>query len=162
MAGDTVYPGSSASVAELMELARDYRRAAHALLSLGMNRKSASVAPLRLSALHAIELYLNALLLHLGRNPEEIRGLQHDLGVRTELALAAGLPLRRRTVAHLRALTENREYLTSRYDPGLAARSSPLNRLIATVDELDRKVGIALATESSPGSTPRARGAAAS
>jgi hypothetical protein len=68
-----------------------------------------------------------------------IRGLQHDFATRTELAIAGGLNLRRRTILYLRGLSETREYLITRYDPGLSA-ASQLNRLAATLEEVAEKV----------------------
>ena len=68
-----------------------------------------------------------------------MRALQHDFATRTELAIAAGLKLRRRTILHLRGLSETREYLITRYDPGLSA-ASQLNRLAATLEEVAEKV----------------------
>ena len=56
------------------------------------------VPPYRLLALHAIELYLNAYLLDRGYAAADVRRLQHDLAVRTERAVRAGLVLRVRTL----------------------------------------------------------------
>lgn len=69
----------------------------------------------------------------------KVRGLQHDFATRTELAIVAGLRLRRRTILHLRGLSETREYLITRYDPALSA-ASQLNRLAATLEEVAQKV----------------------
>ena len=102
------------------------------------------VAPCRLCAVHAIELYLNAFLLKLGHPPERIRDSRHDLAARAALANAGGLGLRRRTAIHLAAMTQGREYLVLRYDPGMA-ELPPLNRLWATLDEIARKVTRAVA-----------------
>jgi hypothetical protein len=97
-----------------------------------------------LVAIHAVELYLNALLLHRGYMPSQVRGLQHDLAQRAELAVAAGLKLRSRTTAHLAAIARNREYLVIRYGPELNGTSSQINRLLATLDELAKKVTTAV------------------
>jgi len=78
-------------------------------------------------------------LLATGHPTARVRGLQHDLATRTDLAIAAGLNLRRRTILHLRGLSETREYLITRYDPGLSA-ASQLNRLAATLEEVAEKV----------------------
>ena len=133
------YPGAVASPRQMLSLAEEYRRAAHALLPTGRRGQPLSRAPYRLVAIHALELHLNALLLATGFPMARIRGLQHDFATRTELAIAAGLNLRRRTILHLRGLSETREYLITRYDPGLSA-ASQLNRLAATLEEVAEKV----------------------
>ncbi|WP_245478528.1 hypothetical protein [Mesorhizobium sp. M4B.F.Ca.ET.049.02.1.2] len=61
---DGKYPGELASPQQIHELAEEYRKAAHQLLPLGRAGKPLTRAPFRLSAIHAIELYLTALLLH--------------------------------------------------------------------------------------------------
>jgi hypothetical protein len=99
-----------------------------------------SRAPCRLTAIQSIELYLNALLLHVGHEPSRIRGMQHDLFARTDLAIASGLHLRKRTAAHLSMMTGNREYLVTRYGPEMTATSSQINRLTATLEEVANKV----------------------
>jgi hypothetical protein len=134
------YPGELASPQQVHDLAEAYCKAAHVLLQLGRPGKPLTRAPFRLSAIHAIELYLNALLLKAGRPPHEIRRLQHDLGKRTALAEEVGLSLRKRTAEHLRSLSDEREYLVTRYGPELAATASQINRLTATLDEVAKKV----------------------
>ena len=64
--------------------------------------------------------------------------------MRAALANAGGLGLRRRTAKHLAAMTQGREYLVLRYDPGMA-ELPPLNRLWASLDEIARKVTRAVA-----------------
>ncbi|KQW37280.1 hypothetical protein ASD02_36425 [Ensifer sp. Root1252] len=66
--------------------------------------------------------------------------MQLDLGERTRRAVDAGLVLRRRTAEHLASLSSNREYLVIRYRPDLTASISQMSRLMATLDELSRKV----------------------
>jgi hypothetical protein len=111
-------------------------------------------------AIQAIELYLNALLLERGHTAVELRRLQHNLAARTELALAEGLVLRVRTVAHLRALCDGREYLVSRYAPDQAKDATQVNRLAATLDEVARKTSTIAKASTPPigaagGSQPR-------
>ncbi|WP_246696331.1 hypothetical protein [Mesorhizobium sp. SARCC-RB16n] len=137
---DSKYPGELASPQQIYELAEEYRKAATLLLPLGRSGKPLTWAPFRLSAIHAVELYLTALLLHRGHNPNEIRKMQHDLAARTEHALQAGLRLRVKTANHLRSLSQNREYLVTRYGPELAATVSQINRLTATLDQVAAKV----------------------
>lgn len=134
---------------ELRLLADEYRSAAHALRQLGRPRTPRSRAPFRLAAIHAIELYLNALLLHLGLEPARVRGLQHDLAKRAALAADAGLKLKAKTVTHLAALALNREYLATRYCPELQ-NASELTRLVATLDEIATKVTMAMQTSGRP------------
>ena len=146
MATDSdTYPGTLATPAQIRELADAYCSAAHLLLGAGERRKPLTRAPFRLSAIHAIELYLNAFLLTHGRTATEVRGLRHDLRARTELAIAAGLRLRVKTIEHLKNLHESREYLVMRYGPELAATASQINRLTATLEEVAHKVTASIA-----------------
>jgi hypothetical protein len=123
-----------------LRLAEEYRKAAQFLQQLARRGDPISRAPFRLSAIHAIELYLNALLLSGGHEQAYIRGLQHNLSARTRLAVAGGLRLRKRTMAHLESMTGKREYLVTRYGPEMAATVSQVNRLTATLDEVADKV----------------------
>lgn len=137
---DKPYPGELATPFQVRLLAQEYQRAAHALQQLGRRGEPLSRAPYRLSAIHSIEPYLNALLLAQGQEPTKIRGLQHDLATRTDLAIASGLKLRKRTAAHLRSVAETREYLVTRYGPEMSGTASQINRLTATLDEVAKKV----------------------
>ncbi len=124
-------------------LAHEYRKASDVLLGLGRRGAPLSRAPFRLTAIHAIELYLNAFLLERGHPAAFIRGLQHNLSERAELALSGGLSLRKRTAEHLRSLSAGREYLTSRYAPERSETMSQINRLMATLEEVANKVSAA-------------------
>lgn len=135
------YPGALASPSEVFRLAAEYHEAAQLLATRGRKGQPISRAPYRLTAIHAVELYLNAFLLHSGLEHGHIRGLQHDLAARTDLALKYGLQLRKRTATHLRTMAAAREYLVSRYGPELSSSLSQLNRLSATVTEVAGKVG---------------------
>ena len=146
------YPGELAKPRDLVRLADEYRNAARAVALLGRPREPMSRAPYRLSAIHAVELYLNALLIHAGHEPASVRNLRHDFATRTDLALGCGLTLRRRTAAHLRSLTGNREYLVSRYQPGEADSLSQLNRLAATLEEVAAKVTVVVTSQPRPSS----------
>lgn len=75
-----------------------------------------------------------------GHEPARLRGMQHDLATRAALAAEGGLVLRRRTLEHIAALHDRREYLTARYDPGAAERSR-YNRVAATLTEVARNTG---------------------
>lgn len=152
--GATTYPGELATPDQVRRLADEYRLAAHHLLILGRKGEPLSRAPFRFSAIHAIELYLNAFLLHRGQEAAVIRGLQHNLSARTDLAVQNRLSLRQRTVAHLHSMATNREYLIMRYGPETTATASQVNRLSATLDEVAAKVAAALAPPPVP-SKPR-------
>ena len=139
--GDRFYPGEGATPEQILLLANEYRAAADALFATGRRGAPLSRAPYRLVAIQAIELYLNALLLGAGHSPRSVRGLQHNLAARTQLATGANLILRRRTLAHLNSLSHTREYLITRYDPAQSA-ASQLNRLAATLIEVSEKVNL--------------------
>jgi hypothetical protein len=134
------YPGEAANVTQLLQLANEYCRAAHSLLTKDNSSPSHFAAPGRMLAIHAIELYLNVYLLHVGLKADEIRGMHHNLSTRAEMVIVKGLRLRKLTAAHLNNLVENREYLVLRYDPGWKASASQINRLTATLDEIAKKV----------------------
>ena len=134
-----LYPGGVATAVDLLRLADEYHRAAVLLATLGRRGQPISRAPYRFAAIHALELYLSALLIHLGHMPSTVRGLQHDLAARADRALGGGLSLRKRTDAHLRAMAAVREYQVSRYDPQVGATLSQVNRLAATLEEVATK-----------------------
>lgn len=140
------YPGEAASPLSIRQLADEYRTAAHSLFAQRRKRKPLSLAPCRLSAIHAVELYLNAFLLYRGRDASSVRGLQHNLAAHADLAKEAGLVLKKLTTRHLHAINTNREYLVSRYSPELTATHSNISRLLATLDEVGNKVTKAVAT----------------
>ncbi|GAY24710.1 MULTISPECIES: hypothetical protein [Sphingobium] len=165
------YPGEVATPNDIRQLADEYRGVAHDLMGRGKRGNPSSWAPARMTAIQAIELYLNALLLARGVKPAEIRGYQHDLRKRTANPAVSALRLRQRTLDHLGKLSEGREYLSIRYGPELSGDLSQLNRLMATLDEVAIKVAGALdkanaapataAPPARPGpSTVPARGAA--
>ncbi len=132
--------GGTSIAEQILCLAREYHRAACLLEQQWQPGDALSKAPFRFSAIHAIELYLNALLLNHGLKPDHIRGLGHDLARRTELAIRKGLNLRMRTREHLIAIDSDREYLSVRYEPGNAGNGSQLNRLQASLEEVAVKV----------------------
>lgn len=130
------YPGDAATVADLLRHADAFRVAAHALVATGRKKAPSSWAPFRLCAIHAIELYLNAMLQHCGSTPAQIRGLQHNLAARATLAIQKGLVLRKLTAGHLATMHETREYLVTRYGPELGSLMTARNRLTATLDQV--------------------------
>jgi hypothetical protein len=140
------YPGTNACAAEIFALAAEYHVAAEALILKGRPRQPISRAPARLCAIHAIELYLNAFLLAAGDPPERVRAHFHNLADRADSAVVRGLILRKLTVAHLVQMTEDREYLISRYGPEMSGTLSESNRLMATLNEIAKKVRMKLPT----------------
>ncbi len=134
------YPGDGATAVELFRLAEEYRRAAILLAGIRRPGQPLSRAPFHLTAIHAIELYLNSLLLSQGMKPCALRKLHHDLSARVGHDLAAGLALRSRTTTHLADLSRRREYLISRYDTDQIKTLSQINQLQATLDEIQSKV----------------------
>jgi hypothetical protein len=133
------YPGDDATALQVLELADEYRKAALALLATGRPGKPLSRAPFRMVAIHAIELYLNALMLSRGLPAAKVRGLQHNMAPRTLFARTS-LSLRQDTISHLFAISESREYLVSRYGAEAPSSLSQLNRLEATLNEVGDKV----------------------
>ena len=99
------YPGSQASVCDLLALADTYRAAACALFDQARGKGLAAHAPGRLCALQAIELYRNAYLRHRDTPPEKVRARRHALD---DVAFAEELGLRDGTRRHLRQITEAR------------------------------------------------------
>lgn len=154
------YPGSTAAPADIAALADEYRRASIDLVRAGRKGEPLSRAPGRLCAIHAIELYLNAFLLAGGTPPEQVRSHFHNLAALAERAIASGLDLRKRTSEHLRKVTEDREYLVSRYGPEMTSTLSELNRLMATLEEVSKKTRIRIdfVPKSVPGDIPAADG----
>ena len=134
------YPGANAGPTDIILLAEEYRSAAGVLMANARAGEPLSRAPARLCAIHAIELYLNALLLHAGARPQEVRAQLHDLAERAERAQALGIVFRERTRAHLHDLMDKREYLVSRYGPDVTTRRSEANRLMPTLEEVASKV----------------------
>lgn len=67
----------------------------------GKQGKPSSLASARMTAIQAIELYLNALLRARGVKPAGIQGYQHDLRKRTANPAVAALRLRQSTLEHL-------------------------------------------------------------
>jgi hypothetical protein len=144
------YPGSATTALQLKELALHYADAACIFEKLPHTPKGLALVPFRLLAIHAIELTLNALLVHNSVKAEEIRAMHHDLHAHMVLAETFGLKLRLKTVKHISDLTANREYLVHRYDPTGSLQSGHLSRLIATLREVSKKTNQLLAAEKTP------------
>jgi hypothetical protein len=138
--GQKFYPGEDAEPGELLRLAVEYRRAAKLLLENGRRRDPLSFSPYRFVVIQSVELYLDAFLRTQGHPPTSLRGMPHNFAVRTILAIEGGLKLRHGTAAHLRLITETREYLVARYDPDPKDKLSELTRLRATLDDVAKKV----------------------
>jgi len=141
--GQSFHPSEQVAPWKLLKLANEYRSAADILLPTGRRRKPLSRAPYRLVAIQAIELYLNAFMLHCGYPPGKLRALQHNLAPRALFARTNGLDLTKGTFEHLFELAASREYLVSRYDPEPGFTLSNPNRLEATLKEVAEKVAAA-------------------
>src|SRR3546814_17324694 len=139
--GSASYPGEIATAAQIKLLADEYRGGAHDLLSRGRKGQPSSWAPACMSPIHAIELYLNALLLHKGHAPAEIRGYQHDLAKRAGLAAAKALRLRQRKLHHLGSLCAEREYRATRCGPELGGTWTHPNRFTEPLDDVSAPAG---------------------
>ena len=94
-------------------------------------------------AIHAVEFYLNAFLFRSGHSAGQVRGLQHNLAARADLAVQIGMVLRKRTREHLHAMSQSREFLVTRYVPR-GTSLSQINRLQATLSEVAQKVSAAI------------------
>jgi hypothetical protein len=137
---DATYPGEGATAQDMHRLAEVYRGSAYRAAGLIQRGDPLTAAPLRLLALHSVELNLSAYLMLKGSPAVEVRRLGHDLGARLAMAASAGLMLRRRTAAHVEAVARDREYLVARYGPERLGTASHVNRLLATMDEIGGKV----------------------
>ena len=76
-----------------------------------------SLAPMRLCAFHATELYLAAYLREMGVPPREVRSFRHDTARMAFEAQRLGLSLKKKVQERLQKVRDNREYLVTRYDP---------------------------------------------
>ena len=137
------YPGEAATPAEVVAIADEYRFAAQLLVQNGRPGEPRSRAPFRMVAIHAVELYINAFLLQSGHRAGQVRGLQHNLAARADLAVERGLVLRKRTREHLHSMSQSREFLVTRYVPS-GTSLSEINRLRATLTEVAQKVSAAI------------------
>lgn len=155
---DAAYPGDEATPEQVQALADEYRKAAQTLLANGQRGKPLTRAPFRLMAIHAVELYLNVFLMTRDHAPKKVRGLQHDLVEPAKRATEGGLKLRKRTLKHLHDICSEQEYVASRYGPERAAKMSPPNRVLATLEEVAIKVkSAALKSEGAAASVSLAR-----
>lgn len=143
------YPGADCDPVEILALANQFKDAAIKLLAQGRSSHiQAAHAPVRLCALHAIELYLNAYHRFQGEPAEKVRAYMHNFAIKAARAKELGLVLKTGTSDHLDKVSDKREYLVSRYAPGLFSELSQTNRLEATLNEVSNKVTKALAAES--------------
>ena len=128
-----------AGPAEVLRLADAYRSAAGVMLDARAPGGRRPSAPYRLLAIHAVELYLNALLRHAGADERHVRKMGHNLAARAAKAEGVGLRLRPATAAHLGIMTGRHEYMLARYGPIENAEISEVTRLSATLDEVAKK-----------------------
>jgi hypothetical protein len=139
------YPGDDASPYAVNRLADFYRDAAHRSSGSIQIGDPLSAGPMRLLAIQSIELNLSAYLLLHGVTWAAIRKMGHDLEGRLVSAKGKGLVVRDRTAAHIRAIAQDREYLVARYGADCLSDGSQINRLFATLEEVARKVSLAVA-----------------
>lgn len=132
------YPGSEATVGQLLSLADQFYVAAMTLTANPANY--AALAPTRFCAIHAIEIYLNAFLRFRDVPIKQLRGLQHDLAERMGMAISAGLFLRAKTREHILRMNDRREYLVVRYGPEQSNDLSEMNRVLATLKDVSSKI----------------------
>lgn len=145
------YPGETASPWQILDLASRYEQAFIALSVAYADMYAdgpghhfpESLAPARFCAIHAIELYLNAVLRFDRVPPAYIRGRMHALDDPHFLRV---LGLRKKTALHLGQLTARREYLVSRYDARQMHLVSEVNRITATLAEVAQKASAHLNT----------------
>lgn len=121
---------------EILTLATRYKDAA---IQLGCASPKQAGLPLRLLALRSIGFYLDGLLLAKGFDHATIRGLEQDLAERSRIAVDIGLVLRKRTAAHLFILSSSGECRIITHGLALGPLSQ-INRVMATLDEVSRKV----------------------
>jgi len=135
------YPGTESTPQELLVLANQYKVAFLSLCNPMKKKETWLGAPARLCAIHATELYLQALLRSHGVSAKEVRGYCHRLGDMAAHPIVGSLRLRRKTIAHLKTMTDQREYLLVRYAPDRKSELSQMTRTLATLEELSSKVG---------------------
>ncbi len=139
--GATPYPGSETDPRKLFELAGTYRLAFDTLCDQMQKGPGGLHSPASFCGIHAIELYLQALLRMDGVCPVEARGFRHRLSDIAAHPSVAALALRKRTRDHLCSITQSREYLVVRYAPDLKAERSQRNQIEASLEDLARKIG---------------------
>lgn len=111
------YSGDDASPYDMNRLAGFYRDAAHRSSGSIQIGDPLSAGPMRLLAIHSIELNLSAYLLLQGVTWAVIRKRGHALAARSECAKGRELMLRKRPAAHVCAIARDREYYVARYGP---------------------------------------------
>ena len=131
---------NAAMAQQMLMLAMEFERAAAGLRTGIRKGVAATWAPYRFTALHAIELYLSAYLRLYGIEDGVIRKTGHHFRQKAEMATMLGLKLRQKTLQHLDAIGENREYLVARYHLEELPMCSQVNRLEATLAELAGKI----------------------
>lgn len=123
---------------DMLQLADAYAAAAVKLDELRPKGKGNVLgqAPFRFAAMHAIELYLTAVLLAQGNDAKQLTKLRHDLRARLE---KADVRLRDKTVKHLNALTDHKEYRATRYQPQDLPNLTPLTAVTGALQDVRKK-----------------------
>lgn len=130
----SVYPGSDAEPAELLDLARAFRAAA-ARTRPGRGQDSKMLRePFDLLCLHAIELAMDAALRSSDFDQPTIRAMGHNLSTRARALGTRGLVWKRNTIGNIDTMSRDRYTLKCRYAPAESERVA-LSRVEATADE---------------------------
>lgn len=156
MKHEVLLPGSAqpaCRAVDLLVLARQYGAAACQLRPHG---RETGWGPYRFCVLHATELCLSALLLHMGHGWRDIAKMQHDLTQRANLCARHGLTLRRRSLSLLSLLSEKGAYRGARYNPASIADDLHPAQLLALFVDVAQKVSVLIARTPSAALTPPA------
>jgi len=124
---------------DLIALANEYAKCANALNGLRKQNRRLQSAPHRFAALHAIDLYLNACLIHLGKGLKHTKSLQHNFYVKFELLELEGFVLKQRFKTYLKLLTDSGEYTQTRYSFHTVSDELSIPQLQALLREIAKK-----------------------
>lgn len=133
-------PGDNADPRDVLALANQYRSAFENLRRPKGAAAKALIAPAHLCAIHAIELYLHALLRQEGTPYSTLRDHHHKLSDMATYERVAELNLRTKTIEHLKTMTDSREYVVVRYAPEMKHKRSNPTQVEATLNDIADKV----------------------
>lgn len=133
-------PGDNATPQDVLVLANQYRSAFENLRRPKGAAAKALIAPAHLCAIHAIELYLHALLRQEGTPYPALRDHHHKLADMVTYECVAELNLRTKTIQHLKTMTDSREYVVVRYAPEMKHKRSNPTQVEATLKDIADKV----------------------
>lgn len=157
--------GSGVTAYGALAIAEEYKRAAELL---GADAMQSGRMPHRLLALHALERFLRAHLLHTGQTPEAIRDFRHDIEKMRVDCEAHGLRISKQSRHFITAVAAEGDYVRVRYDTGVDYRGGdwpPLPRpnasmklLIEVLDDVSTAVKtIVTAQTDAPATVPKNR-----